>query len=60
VEADASLEAELIAFARNHLSHYKCPRSIDFEESLPRLPTGKLYKRTLREKYWAGLESRVV
>jgi acyl-CoA synthetase (AMP-forming)/AMP-acid ligase II len=60
VVADAALEAELIAFARDHLSHYKCPRSVDFEPSLPRLPTGKLYKRALREKYWAGLESRVV
>ena len=30
----------------------KCPRSIDFEEELPRLPTGKLYKRVLRDRYW--------
>jgi fatty-acyl-CoA synthase len=60
VVGDAALEAELIAYAREHLSHYKCPRSIDFEPSLPRLPTGKLYKRVLRERYWAGLGSRIV
>ena len=32
----------------------KCPRSVDFTSALPRLPTGKLYKKPLREKYWAG------
>jgi hypothetical protein len=37
------LEAELVAFCRAHLAHIKCPRSIDFEPELPRLPTGKLY-----------------
>ncbi len=49
----AEMEAELIAFCRDHLAHQKCPRSIDFEAELPRLPTGKLYKalaaRTLLE-----------
>ena len=48
------LERELIAFCREHLAHYKCPRTIDFEDELPRLPTGKLYKRLLRDRYWAG------
>jgi long-chain acyl-CoA synthetase len=38
----------------------KCPRSIDFEVELPRLPTGKLYKRVLRERYWAGHQTRIV
>ena len=50
--ADASLEAELIAYARDQISHIKCPRSIDFLEALPRHPTGKLYKRLLKDKYW--------
>ena len=55
--ADASaagpeLEAELLAFCRAHLSHIKCPRSVDFEAELPRHPTGKLYKRLLKERYW--------
>jgi acyl-CoA synthetase (AMP-forming)/AMP-acid ligase II len=54
------LEKELIDYARRHLSHYKCPRSVDFEAELPRLPTGKLYKHPLRERYWKTHESRIV
>jgi long-chain acyl-CoA synthetase len=54
------LAAELIAFCRQHLAHIKCPRSIDFTEELPRLPTGKLYKRLLRERYWGGKTSRII
>lgn len=46
------LEKELIEFCRHHLAQFKCPRSIDFTEALPRLPTGKLYKRQLRDAYW--------
>jgi len=46
------LEAELIAYVRTKISHIKCPRSIDFIEQLPRHPTGKLYKRLLKDKYW--------
>jgi long-chain acyl-CoA synthetase len=46
------LAAELMAFARGRLAHYMAPRSIDFIEEMPRLPTGKLYKRVLRERYW--------
>jgi long-chain acyl-CoA synthetase len=58
--AGKALEQELIAFCREHLSPIKCPRSIDFEAELPRHPTGKLYKRLLRDRYWAGHESRIV
>ena len=47
------LAQELMDFCLANLSRQKCPRSIDFEEELPRLPTGKLYKRLLRDKYWA-------
>jgi long-chain acyl-CoA synthetase len=47
-------EAELIEFCREHISHLKCPRSVDFDKQLPRHPTGKLYKRLLRDKYWEG------
>ena len=36
------------------------PRSIDFEDQLPRLPTGKLYKRLLRDRYWGKTGSRIV
>ncbi|HEY2709533.1 MAG TPA: acyl-CoA synthetase [Caulobacteraceae bacterium] len=48
------LGAELIAFARERLAHYMTPRSVDFIEEMPRLPTGKLYKRLLKDKYWEG------
>ncbi|GIH48841.1 Acyl-CoA synthetase (AMP-forming)/AMP-acid ligase II [Microbispora rosea] len=46
------LEAELIAYCRERLAHYKCPKSVDFRDELPRHPTGKLYKRLLRDEYW--------
>lgn len=55
-----NLEQELIAYCQEHLSHQKCPRSIDFEAELPRLPTGKLYKRLLRDRYWGDKTSRIV
>ena len=55
-----ALVDELIAFCREHLASLKCPRSIDFEAELPRLPTGKLYKRVLRDRYWAGHKTRIV
>ena len=60
VEAGDRLAAELLAYARDRIAHYKCPRSIDFEPELPRLPTGKLYKRLLRDRYWGDSESRIV
>ena len=60
IEPGAELAAELIAYCREHLAGIKCPRSIDFEAELPRLPTGKLYKRVLRDRYWAGHKSRIV
>jgi len=46
------LEEELIAHCKEHLARFKAPKSIDFEEALPRHPTGKLLKRLLRDKYW--------
>ena len=49
--ADEGLENELLEFCRQNLSHVKCPKSIDFLPELPRLPTGKLYKRLLRDSY---------
>jgi long-chain acyl-CoA synthetase len=60
VETGAGLEQELIAFCQAHLSRMKCPRSVDFESELPRLPTGKLYKRALRDRYWGDRTSRIV
>ena len=60
VRPDAAFAEELIAFCRQHLAHIKCPRSIDFVAELPRLPTGKLYKRLLRDAYWGGRTTRIV
>ena len=60
VEPSPEVEAELIAYCRSQLAAYKCPRSVDFEAELPRLPTGKLYKRVLRDRYWAGHETSIV
>lgn len=60
VTADATLVDELIAFCAKNLSRQKCPRSIDFDPALPRLPTGKLYKRVLRDRYWGDRKSRIV
>jgi long-chain acyl-CoA synthetase len=54
------LEAELLLLYREALASYKCPRSIDFVEELPRDPNGKLYKRLLREQYWEGHDSLVL
>ncbi|WP_169982355.1 MULTISPECIES: acyl-CoA synthetase [unclassified Microbispora] len=51
-DAGPALEAELIAYCRDRLAHYKCPKSVDFRDELPRHPTGKLYKRLLRDEYW--------
>lgn len=51
-QAGPALERELIDHCREHLAHHKCPRSIDFRPELPRHPTGKLYKRLLKDEYW--------
>jgi fatty-acyl-CoA synthase len=58
--ANPELEAELLAYCRSELATYKCPRSVDFVEELPRDDNGKLYKRLLRERYWEGHDSRVI
>jgi long-chain acyl-CoA synthetase len=50
---------DLIAFCRQHLAGYKCPKSVDFVTTLPRNPSGKLLKRELRGPYWEGVERRV-
>ena len=60
VTGSPELAQELISFAREHIAHYKCPRSVDFQSELPRLATGKLYKRLLRDRYWKGHDTRVV
>lgn len=60
IAADQAFADELTAFCLNNLSRQKCPRSIDFIDEMPRLPTGKLYKRLLRDRYWGDRKSRIV
>jgi long-chain acyl-CoA synthetase len=59
-DAGPELERELIAFCQAQLAKFKCPRSIDFQAELPRHPTGKLYKRLLKDRYWTGHATRIV
>jgi long-chain acyl-CoA synthetase len=54
VEPSEELAAELLAFCKERLSHFKCPRTVDFTGQLPREDTGKIYKRVLREQYRAA------
>ncbi|MEZ0050859.1 acyl-CoA synthetase (AMP-forming)/AMP-acid ligase II [Mycobacterium sp. MAA66] len=59
LEGDAS-ESDLIAWARDHLAAYKCPKTVDFVEALPRNPTGKIMKKDLRQPYWEGRDRSTV
>jgi fatty-acyl-CoA synthase len=52
-------EADVIAFCRDNLAHYKCPKSVSFIDALPRTATGKIQKNLLRDKYWQGRGKRV-
>jgi acyl-CoA synthetase (AMP-forming)/AMP-acid ligase II len=56
----SATEEELIAHCREHLAAFKCPRSVDIIELLPRNPTGKILKRELRKPYWEGRDRQVV
>jgi long-chain acyl-CoA synthetase len=58
--AGPELARELITFCRDRMAHFKCPRSVDFVPELPRSPTGKLYKRLVRDAYWAGHRTSIV
>ncbi|HWC36502.1 MAG TPA: acyl-CoA synthetase [Mycobacteriales bacterium] len=60
VQPGPELAGELIDYCRANLAGYKCPRSIDFDPALPRDPNGKLYKRRIRDRYWAGRSSRIL
>jgi acyl-CoA synthetase (AMP-forming)/AMP-acid ligase II len=56
----SATEAELVEYCRDRLAHYKCPKSVDVVEALPRNPTGKILKRDLRAPYWAGRDRQTV
>jgi acyl-CoA synthetase (AMP-forming)/AMP-acid ligase II len=58
--AASATESELIEFTRERLAHYKCPKSVDVVEALPRNPTGKILKRDLRAPYWADRDRQTV
>jgi len=54
----ALTETELIEFCRSRIAHYKCPRSVDFLDGLPKTATGKVLKKGLREPYWSKLKRK--
>jgi long-chain acyl-CoA synthetase len=60
VDPGPDFAQELMTFCGEKLSRQKVPRSIDFADELPRLPTGKLYKRLLRDRYWGNNATRIV
>ena len=49
----------IIAWLRERLAHYKCPKTVDFVQALPRNPSGKLLKRVLRQPYWEDRQRQV-
>jgi long-chain acyl-CoA synthetase len=57
--AGPALAEALVEYCRDRIARFKCPRSIDFLDVLPRLPNGKIEKRRLREPYWAGRERAI-
>jgi long-chain acyl-CoA synthetase len=58
-EGASTTAQELIDFCKQRLARYKAPKSVEFVESLPKNPAGKILKRELREKYWEGSERKV-
>ncbi len=52
-------ESDLIRFARDRLGGFKLPKSVDFVDTLPRNPSGKVLKRALREPYWTGRDRHI-
>jgi long-chain acyl-CoA synthetase len=59
VEGDAALTEELLAFCADRMGKFKIPKSIDYTNEMPRDPSGKLYKRKLRDPYWEGRERAI-
>jgi acyl-coenzyme A synthetase/AMP-(fatty) acid ligase len=52
-------EQELVAWCRDRLAHFKCPRTVDVVPALPRNATGKILKRELRRPYWEGSDRQL-
>jgi acyl-CoA synthetase (AMP-forming)/AMP-acid ligase II len=58
-EGQTATEQEIIEFCKGHLAHYKSPQSVDFVDSLPRTGSGKIHKKTIRDRYWEGYEKKI-
>jgi acyl-CoA synthetase (AMP-forming)/AMP-acid ligase II len=58
-EGESANEKELIDFCKERLAHFKAPKSVEFADSLPKNPAGKILKRQLRDKFWQGLERKI-
>ena len=56
---ETATEADIIEITKQHLASYQKPRSVEFVDSLPKAPTGKILKRELREKYWQNKDRNV-
>lgn len=56
---DALTEEDVFSFCRKHLAHYKCPTSVDWMDTIPRNPSGKILKTELRKPYWEGRDRNV-
>ena len=60
LQPDSSLdETEIISYSRTQIAGYKCPKTINFIEALPRNPSGKILRRELREPFWEGKDRMV-
>ena len=59
-DVSPELADELMVYCQQYLAKIKCPKSIDFDRELPRHPTGKLYKRLLKDKYWVEHKSQII
>jgi len=59
VEPGPALAQDILKFCGQKLAKYKCPKSVDFVATMPRDPNGKLYKRKLRDPYWAGRDRAI-
>ena len=55
----AATEEEIISYVREHLAHYKTPKSVEFRDEFPKSGTGKILKRELREPYWESFKKRI-
>jgi long-chain acyl-CoA synthetase len=54
-----NLEKELVAWCLERLAKYKCPKTVDFVDALPRLDNGKLYKQQIRDRYWRDADRKI-